>query len=50
MKSVIESYKKSMNQRLAHAKLNVKGKPNIYADKFGYLLIKYSICKCKEND
>lgn len=49
MKSVIEVYKKSINSRLAEKKLNIKSTPNIYAEKFGYLLLKHSICKCKEN-
>ena len=50
MKSVIEIYKKSMNSRLAEAKLNIKSSPILTAEKYGYLALKHSICKCKNNE
>lgn len=50
MNNVIEAYKKSINSRMAQAKLNIKSSPNIYSEKFGYLMLKHSICKCKENE
>lgn len=49
MNSVIENYARSMNNRLAEKKLNIKSITNIYAEKYGYLMLKHSICKCKNN-
>ena len=48
--SNVNKFYDSVNGRLAEKKLGVKSSPNIYAEKHGYLLMKYSICKCKKNE
>jgi len=36
-----------INDKLALKKLGIKSSPNIYAEQHGYLLLKYSVNKCK---
>lgn len=45
-----DKFTKCMNDKLALKKLGIKNSPNIYAEQHGYLLLKYSVNKCKNNE
>ena len=45
-----DKFTKCMNDKLALKKLGIKNSPNIYAEQHGYLLLKYSVNRCKNGE